>query len=583
MQATADIEQHRGKILLEQIETLYDSMWSLLFINLFVSLSLSVALWNKVPSSHIFIWMGMMLLMLAVRGLIYARFRSSFKASQAQRYKNFIILGSACAGVVWGVAGVLLFPANSFEYQLFLLLSLLAMAAGSAFSLSIYLPAYFAYVPLSLIPIAIKLISLGDTIYLVLGAVTLIFLAAMTSFNIRLNQNFTKTLLLRYENLELIEQLQNQKAEAERANAAKSKFLAAASHDLRQPLYSLGLFASVLDEKVAGADSRKVVSQIHRSVNALQSLFDKLLDISQLDAGVIKANKSDMPLAAIIGVLSNDFDEQAAENNLTIRWPMNALWVHSEPVLLEQILRNLISNAIRYTAEGGIVVAARIEDGSAVISVADTGKGIPEDALQDIFVEFHQLENSGRDREKGLGLGLSIVARTAALLGHTIDVNSSVGEGSTFSVILEKADQPANVEARDEEKASSVPYDDSLLVLIVDDEAAIREGMGQLLQLWGCSVCLAASGAEAARNLADAGLTPGAIISDYRLAEGEVGVDVITAIRETCQRDIPALLITGDIEKDRLVAIAESGFYVLHKPVPPNKLRYFLQQAVAEA
>lgn len=318
LQATADMEQHRGKILLEQIETLYDSMWSLLFINLFVSLSLSVALWNKVPSCHIFIWMGMMLLMLAVRGLIYARFRSSFKASQAQRYKNFIILGSACAGVVWGVAGVLLFPANSFEYQLFLLLSLLAMAAGSAFSLSIYLPAYFAYVPLSLLPVAIKLISLGDTIYLVLGAVTLIFLAAMTSFNIRLNQNFTRTLLLCYENLELIEQLQSQKAEAERANAAKSKFLVAASHDLRQPLYSLGLFASVLDEKLADPESRKVVSQIHRSVNALQSLFDKLLDISQLDAGVIKANKVDMPLAGIIQVLANDFDEQAAENNLTI-------------------------------------------------------------------------------------------------------------------------------------------------------------------------------------------------------------------------------------------------------------------------
>ena len=563
-------------ILLEQVKMLYQSMGSLLLINLLVSASLVYGFWDVISHTTLVVWMGLMLTMLLARAGFYLAYRKYFNPQHIKRYSTFLIIGSAAAGIIWGMAGILLFPAEQLEYQLFILLSLLAMTGGSTFSLSIYLPAYFAFSPITLLPITINLFLIGDSIHITLATVTLVFLAALTSFNIKINRNFKQSWQLRFENLDLIEQLHAQKNEADRANMAKSKFLAAASHDLRQPLYALSLFTTVLDESVEDPKVKKVVDKINVSVDALKSLFDALLDISQLDAGVMKAEKSDFFIEDVLTKLANDFNPQAADKDLDIRWPTCPYAVHSEANLLEQILRNYLSNAIRYTQSGGIEVNCEDHDGQLTINVIDTGPGIDAQAHEDIFTEFYQLSNPERDRLKGLGLGLSIVQRTAKLLGHTIAVQSEPGKGSVFSVTVPLADIPPKTAIKAPTPLYGTVAGASPLILVVDDERSIREGMRDLLEIWDYDVITAADGHAALEQLHSVNRIPDAIISDFRLRKNQTGLEVIKAIHSTYHADIPALIVTGDIEQERLVEMNTSNFQVLYKPVPPAKLRAFL-------
>jgi signal transduction histidine kinase/CheY-like chemotaxis protein len=462
------------------------------------------------------------------------------------------------------------------------------MAGGSAFTLAIYLPSFFAFVPLILLPIIVKLLLLGSPFYIGLGISTGMFLLVIIAFNLKINKSLTSSMTLRFENVELIAQLQQQKEEAERANQAKSKFLAAASHDLRQPLYALGLFTSVLDETIKYPKVKKVVEQIHTAVNTLTSLFDKLLDISQLDAGGVVVEKSHFSLNTLFAKLISSYSTEAQSKNLTIHWPSNSLSVYSEPKLLEQILRNYLSNAIKYTPQGEINVACELVNNAASnaasnamvrIEVSDTGLGIKEENISELYEEFYQIDNPERDREKGLGLGLAIVKRTAKLLGHEIDVSSEQGKGSRFSILVEASQENAsvlNIEA-DESNNEQIVSATSTLIVVIDDEETIRLGLKQILQLWGYRVIIAQDQDHALLQLKESQQIPDVIISDYRLREGKTGVDAIKAIQIACKKTIPALIITGDIETERLVDINSHHLPVLFKPVPPVKLRSFLR------
>ena len=398
----------------------------------------------------------------------------------------------------------------------------------------------------------------------------------LTVFNLKVNRNFKTSLALRFENLDLIEQLQLQKEQAEKANKAKSKFMAAASHDLRQPLYALSLFTSVLDETIQDSKGKNVVAQINASVHSLTNLFDKLLDISQLDAGVIRVNKQDFSLRKIFDRLMQAFNPLATQKGLTIEWPQDYLGAHSEPELLEQVLRNYLSNAIKYTPQGVIKVTCENYDGLITITVSDTGIGISEQALDNVYEEFYQVDNIEREREKGLGLGLSIVQRTAKLLGHDIAVSSTLGKGSAFSISVEQA-KTVIVESQPTADLPTLEqYKSSALVLVIDNEADIREVLNNVLQLWGYQVITAASLDDAQKQLTSKNKQPDIIISDYRLKGGNTGVHAIKALHETYDKPIPALIITGDIAVGPLLDIDKSDFQVLFKPVAPMKLRAFL-------
>jgi signal transduction histidine kinase/CheY-like chemotaxis protein len=478
-----------------------------------------------------------------------------------------------------GAAGIIMFPPLHVEYQLFILLALMGMVGGSTFSLSIYLPAYFAFAPLALLPITVNLFIFGDSIHITLGSLTLIYLAALTFFNIKINKNFKQSLLLRFENIELIKELEIQKREADKANIAKSKFLAAASHDLRQPLYSLGLFTTVLDETAKDPKISDLVEQINLSVKALQEMFDILLDISQLDAGLVSTEKSNVDSQSLLSKLSREFNPLAEKRGLRIIWPEVAYGVETEENLLGQILRNYISNAIRYTDSGTIVVSCERLENTVKITVTDTGPVIPTEKHQLIFEEFYQLGNPERDRTKGLGLGISIVKRAANLLGHKIGVSSTVGRGSSFFVQLPYASEVGQAQINTLESNTPKTFDRAILVVVIDDDASIRIGLGKLLTLWGYQTAVYKDGEEAIRKLAEKQLSPDVLISDYRLAGGRTGIDVIKKIKSIYGQTIPALLITGDTEIKRLQEMNNVDAVILFKPIAPIQLRTFLRNA----
>lgn len=605
MTITMHSETHENKVLIEQVRILFQSTFSLLLVNLVVSVCLAIGFWDVVPRYSILLWFGLMLVMLTVRALLFLYFKHQFDTRKLLNFRLLLVLGSCFAGVIWGLGGLLLFLESQLEYQVFLLFALMAMIGGSTFTLSIYLPTYFAFAPLTLLPITVKLMLLGDQVHYSLAAVSLAFLATLTAFNIKINANFKRSLNLRFENFDLIEQLRVQKEEADRANTAKSKFLAAASHDLRQPLYSLSLFTSVLDELTENGKTRKIVEQINLSVEALKNLFDALLDISKLDAGVVEVNKCSLSVQALFKRLANEFDLQAAQKGIRIEWQTCPYWVESEETLLEQILMNYLSNAIRYTDEcakrgkngacgtaeldkqsdgtkqSKVIVSCRLSKDSPVdeliISVTDTGIGIAAHELNDIFSEFHQVGNPQRNRNKGLGLGLAIVKRTAKLLEHKISVTSLLGKGSSFNITVPLAEHELTNTETSLPAGSFNTNSENSVVVVIDDEATIRDGMQQLLTLWGYQVIASATHVNALAQLQECSLTPNVIIADFRLANKLTGVDAIQAIRTQFKSDIPALMVTGEIAKENLASIHGFDFDVLYKPVPAAKLRSFLR------
>lgn len=364
------------------------------------------------------------------------------------------------------------------------------------------------------------------------------------------------------------------------ANRAKSRFLAAASHDLRQPMHALGLFVSQLNQRIKDPENRHLTGRIEASVAALQGLLDALLDVSRLDAGVVTANLSDFNVQSVLERIENAFAPDATDRGLLYRVARCRLAVHSDPVLLERILLNLVANALRYTESGGIVIGCRRRGDRVRVEVWDTGVGIAPEHRQAIFQEFYQIGNPERDRTKGLGLGLSIAARLARLLGGRIDVRSVPGRGSVFAVEVPRAteirESPA---ARAPSRIHEPPHD--ALVLVVDDDALVREALSGLMQQWGCTVVAAASGEAALTALSQQNRSPDAVLCDYRLPAGETGNEVIRRLRERYGSGLPAALITGDTAPETLREAKQSGIPLLHKPVQPARLRALLEHLVA--
>lgn len=572
--AISDLEQ---KILTERITILYRSLFMIVSVSLLASALLAYPLWDITSHRDLLIWLLLMVIMAVIRAASYLSYQRNFKPELAKRYGLYFTLGSAGSGLLWGAAGFLFFPEQSIEHQFFILILLAGMGAASMASLHAYLPVYYAFLLPSLIPVGSKMLLQGDAIHISLGIMVFAFIAGLSYFGFNFNRSLVQSLRLRFENIDLVEQLRQQKEEAERANMSKSKFLAAASHDLRQPLHALTLFTSVLDESIQYPKVRRVVDQIKASVASLQNLFNALLDISRLDAGVMKVEKADFYLQPVLEKLANDFDPQASEQGLRIFWPTCTYAIHTDQTLFEQILRNYISNALRYTASGEVRITCEANEGVIRINVIDTGPGIPVEQQQAIFEEFHQLNNPERDRSKGLGLGLAIVQRTASLLGHSIAVDSQPDKGSNFSITVDLATIAENTSVVAPEVEPDTQQADNPVIMVIDDEASVREGTQNLLELWGYDVVTAADQQEAIAQLRQQAQVPDGIIADYRLRENHTGVEAIHAIHAEYNSDIPALIVTGDIAAERLREVNDSGFQMLHKPVAPAKLRAFLR------
>jgi signal transduction histidine kinase/CheY-like chemotaxis protein len=465
------------------------------------------------------------------------------------------------------------------------------------------LPAYVAYLTPPVSMIALAFAYVGGPMFLPFTSIAIIFyiLTCMQARNMQ--RAALQGIALQFENTALVQRLQHESAQshtalakaeaaqqlaqttqaaAETANTDKSKFLAAASHDLRQPLHAMGLFLETLSRSDLSEQQLTVVNHAHAASTAASEMLTTLLDFSRLEAGVVKSVPKPFFLQPMLAKLEQEFGLQADAKELFYRSRETSLAAVADPNLTDLVLRNFISNAIRYTDHGGVLVACRFRGGAAVVEVWDTGIGIPANQHAEVFKEFHQLGNPERDRRKGLGLGLAIVERISSAMNAKVTLRSVPERGSVFRLWLE-CYQGSIVYDRGAESSSKDLR--NLRVLVIDDEEPVRLGMQELLRSWGCICHTADAVSSALHCVAMLGLheQPQVILADYRLREGATGGQAINALRTYLtlrghDAPLPAIIITGDTAPERLREAQQTDAALLHKPVSAQALQQALLQ-----
>jgi two-component system, sensor histidine kinase len=550
---------------------------------------LTAVMWGTVAPSFFAAWMAAIVLNQAWRLWLVRRYDAMAPApADRVNWGRAWAVGSMLAGALWGIAGVVVFVPGDPGHQALLIVCLFGVILGGINLTAVYKPSFYAFVLPALVPLIAWVALEGDQIHGFIAAVMLVVLAFILAFGHNLNNVLTLSLAMRYENIDLIGELQAQttaadhaRAAAEAANRDKTQFLAAASHDLRQPLHALGLFASALAGKVRQPDARNLVDNINASVDALERLFSAMMDISKLDAGAVEPVRCAFPLAPLFQRVNAAFAAVAASRRLRLSVVATRAWVDSDPLLLERIVLNLMSNAMRYTEHGGAVLGVRRRGDSLAIEVCDSGIGISATERPHIFEEFYQVGAAGRHGSQGMGLGLAIIRRLAALLDHRVLVESTPGRGSRFSIVVRRA------AARDEDSAapaaipSAATFEGSLIA-VIDDEATVVEGMRAWLAQSGAVVVGAGSGAEMLSALGEYGRYPDLIVADYRLSGGAFGTDAVALLRHELGVQIPAMLISGDSSAEAISAMRASSLNVLLKPVLPQELRLLVERLLTQ-
>lgn len=511
------------------------------------------------------------------------------------------------SSTLWGAAICLIIPVDHFPLPLTFFCAILANTAAATFYFGPHYPTFVAAaVPMAVI--GLSAIAVQGTLYHPAFFGLMSFFPPFMVFAWRFNRLVLTTHQLRFANLDLVTQLTAQKERAEGATLAKSRFLAAASHDLRQPMHALNLYLGNLAAYPIPEQARRPLANARRCAETMDEMFRALLDISRLDASVTTPALAVFPVAQLLAGIRMEFTPQAEAKGLRLRVVNSTAFIHSDPALLDRILRNLVSNALRYTRQGSVLVGCRREQGCLRIDVCDTGPGIATSEQAAIFDEFYQVDARQRGLGLGLGLGLAIVKRLAALLHAPLRLDSVPGRGARFGISLPLAQSSTGstsvrpgadasdmiLENRNHTRAdalSGLPADaqsvastntlTGLLVVIIDDEADVLDAASTLVADWGCEVLSATSGSQAVERLGTATRVPDAIICDYHLRNGEDGPVAVAMVRKEFNHMIPALLVTGDTGPDQIRALALSGLPVLHKPLQADALKHALVQAVA--
>ena len=375
------------------------------------------------------------------------------------------------------------------------------------------------------------------------------------------------------------EALEGARQQADLANTARSRFLAAASHDLRQPLQTMSLLQGLLGDVVEGEAARGLVARLGDSLGAMSGMLNALLDINQIEAGVVRAELATFPIGDLLGRLRRDFATQAQAQSVRLRVVGCSATVHSDPRLLEQMIRNLLSNALRYTRSGTVLLGCRRRGAVLGVEVWDTGSGIPDAVLRTIFDERRQLDNRAHERSHGLGLGLSIVQRLGALLSHRVRVRSWPGRGSVFAIDVALPPRDARPPHRAGQRVADARVADARagVILLVEDDPGVREHLELLLAHDGHRALVAADGRAALDLVAAGTLRPDLLLSDYNLPNGMDGLELAATLRTTLGAEIPAIILTGDVSTPTLRAIAGQDCLRLTKPVRVAELARAIQ------
>ena len=454
--------------------------------------------------------------------------------------------------------------------QMLALLTILA--AGGAALFSSWPPVMWGVVSVLLLGISARLAMLGEPERMVEAIFCFVLWVVLTSASLRAARTLHKEALTRLRNEDLVRELHEKHAQAEAANAAKSRFFAAASHDLRQPLQAMGLYLSVLQPRVGQPrEDRDTLAHMHQCMTALDHILESLLDFSHMDSGQLTPAPRSFALKPLLDHLAGTYQAVARQNGLQLRVRPTSAWVNTDPALLERALTNLLANALRYTSRGGVLLAARRRGDYWRVCVVDTGRGIPEESQASIYEEFVQLGNPERNPEQGYGLGLATVRRIAVLLDHPLNLRSQVGKGSIFMLDVPAA-QPQEALVTNAGPEAARPLRGH--VLVVEDNALVRDALVRQLTGWGLDVHAVQTGEAACIAIGQFAFD--AVLSDWRLP-GEV--DGVAVLHEA-QARLPdlklALLITG--EDSPLLGQIKSRFPILRKPLRPLRLRTLLSR-----
>jgi signal transduction histidine kinase/CheY-like chemotaxis protein len=565
-----------------------------------MALIIAAVAWDAVPRLPMVAALALLFAVQAWWLAYYLRYRRADPpATQAQAWARGMTLRAAAHGTCWGAYSLAIFPAGSATFQSLDVAFMYGLVAGAVVVDGPHLRTFLAFAVPTLVPVVVRCWLEGTVTSAAAGAAGLVGLA-QSVFAARHAAGLTETAIrARFENQDLLVAVQRQReaadgarAEAEAANLGKSRFLAAASHDLRQPMHALGLLAAAAARAGSDAERRRIVGTLAASVDSLAALFDSLLEVSRLDAGTLQPRLATVPVAGLLRGLEAEFAPEARARNLALRLHCQDVCVRSDPLLLERILRNLIANALRYTPRGGVLLACRRRGGVARLEVWDTGIGIEPHQQALVFEAFHQVGNPERDRRNGVGLGLAIVKRLAGLLGHRLRLDSRLGRGSRFGIDVPLAPAAPGTQSHPPAAEDFLPGAEALLpgaeallpgavVALIDDDAAIVEAMGLVLRQSGCVVVAGASGAELVDRLRADGVEPDVVLADHRLRAGELGTQAIALVRAFLGRPVPAVVITGDTAPGQFAAIRAEGFDVLAKPVSADALHRALARHLA--
>ena len=569
------MSERETKIYHEQIRLIYNQGPVLVAGATLCAFIITAFLWRQLPQSTLLIWLAAIGASTLLRiWMIFAYQKAQVSTQELPFWGPLFWLGTLTAGLIWGAWPLVFYQLYSTEYLLLISTIFAGMVAVSAASGSIYLPSFLSFsVPL-ILPLAITHITSGNDSLVLTGLLLMMFLAVNFFLSARGNRQFRELLRSQIKNDELMRRLGDEKRIAERAVIAKSRFLAAASHDLRQPLHAMGLLLSALKQREYDDKKLEIIDDMGKSSEALNGLFNSLLDVSRLDAEIIDFRPSHIPAIDMFDGLRAQFMQQAAEKQVRLLVEPGEHVFYSDAILLERVLRNLFSNAVQYTQTGHILLSCcEHSDGVKMITLEDSGIGIPAESAEDVFSEYYQLNNTNRDRSKGLGLGLAIVRRLCELMDVPISMTSEEGKGTVFTLMVPGGD-PAQITPRAKPYGTMQAKDRRILV--IDDEVQVLQGMRHMLEGWGCKVMLAESVRDALKIIALSDESPELIISDFRLHDGD-GTDAVETICEALDVRVPAIIISGDTSPKRLKQVKKTGLLFLHKPVSADELHQHMQ------
>lgn len=565
------VKQEQLRLSFEQIKTI--SLSSLL-ADVFVVL----IFYKHVPNMQLLAWLIIAIVTVVVIPLsVYILVK---KDNGNYRIKMNIEHTLVVVGLVgssgWGAMSIFLFTPESVVYQLIMLLFLVMGAALSTIVTVAFRPFFFATILPLILPFSIRSFMEGGMTNVVIGVIPIIFGGTLIYLYKNINRVLLDSLSLRFQKDQLMEKIKQEKATVEKISKDKAKFIAMVSHDLKQPLYAQGLLLTQIDYQKLDADMNGVVDKLKASVNIMNDTFNDLIDVSRLDAGAIKPNHTRFPINLLFDELVLHFAGSALNKDLRFRIVQSKLWVESDPIILRRILGNLVSNAMRYTHSGGVVIGLRRKQHTVVIQVIDSGCGIPDELRKKIFNEYYQVNSD--NNASAFGLGLAIVSQLCDILGHKLEFTSVTGKGSCFSIELPIAVSVDKDEFHQGDFGDLLPELSNKSILMLDDNKEILDAMVSHLKAGGANVYPANSEKMLMSYLNTLSDAPDLLIADYRLGENMTSIEFINNYLNRYGCDQPVLMVTGETGVDILGKLAGSNIKVLYKPIRVDQLNKGIHQ-----